>query len=144
MCRLEQPSLTVGAEPENVLHAAPPGRCSSWILPSELMTPARPTTGGIQTPTRQPVQNWSQSSYSTMRDLESFSSTSTMGRSRTSTRVWTVWRPVQTGGEHPASPIEEDLFMAHQDELQSARASRPAEAQESSGTSSVMTDVCKV
>ena len=56
MCRLEQPSLTAQAEPENVLNTASPSRCSSWILPSELMTLARPTTGGIQTPTGPPVQ----------------------------------------------------------------------------------------
>ena len=56
MHRLEQPSLTVEPEPENVLNTASPGRSSSWILPSELMTPARPTTGGIQTPTGPPVQ----------------------------------------------------------------------------------------
>ena len=51
MCRLEQPSLTVEAEPENVLNTASPGRTSSWILPSEMMIPMRPTTGGLQTPT---------------------------------------------------------------------------------------------
>ena len=56
MCRLEQPGVTIEAEPENVLNTASPGRGSSWILASELMTPARPTTGGMQTPTGQPVQ----------------------------------------------------------------------------------------
>ena len=33
MCRLEQPSLTVEAEPENVLNTASPGRTSTWIQP---------------------------------------------------------------------------------------------------------------
>ena len=56
MCRLEQPTLSVEAEPENVLNTASPGRRSSWILASEVMTPARPGTGGIQTPTGPPVQ----------------------------------------------------------------------------------------
>ena len=55
MCRLEPPSLTVEAEPENVLNTACPGRSPSGILPSELMTPARLTTGGIQSPSRPPV-----------------------------------------------------------------------------------------
>ena len=55
MRRLQQPSLTVEAEPdENVLNTASPSRRSSWTLASELMTPARPTTGGMQTPTGQP------------------------------------------------------------------------------------------
>ena len=40
MRRLEQPSLTVEAERENVLNTAPAGRRSSWILASELTTPA--------------------------------------------------------------------------------------------------------
>ena len=56
MCRLEQPSLTVEAEPENVFNTASPGRLCSWILPSELMTPLGPTTGGVQTPAGQPIQ----------------------------------------------------------------------------------------
>ena len=56
MRRLEQPSLSVEAEPENALSIASPGRRSSWILPSEMMTPSRPTTGGLQTPAGQPIQ----------------------------------------------------------------------------------------
>ena len=57
MCRLGSPSRTVESEPENVLNTASPGRCSSWILPSGMMsTPDRPTTGGLQTPTGAPVQ----------------------------------------------------------------------------------------
>ena len=55
MRRLEQPSLRVEAEPENVLNTASPGRRSSWIPSSELMTPSRPTTGGMQTPAGQPI-----------------------------------------------------------------------------------------
>ena len=56
MCRLEQPSLTVKVEPENVLNTACPGRSPSWILASELMTPVKPTTGGIQSLRGPPVQ----------------------------------------------------------------------------------------
>ena len=44
------PSLTNEAEPENVLNTASPGRSLSWTLPNELTTPARPTTGGVQSP----------------------------------------------------------------------------------------------
>ena len=55
MCRVESPSLTVEAEPENVLNTPCPGRSPSWILPAELMTPARPTTGGVQSPSGPPV-----------------------------------------------------------------------------------------
>ena len=50
LCRLEPPSLTVDAQSEHVLNTACPGRSPSRILASELMTHARPTTGGIQTP----------------------------------------------------------------------------------------------
>ena len=32
MCRVESPSLSVEAEPENVLHTACPSRSPSWIL----------------------------------------------------------------------------------------------------------------
>ena len=56
MRRLEQPSLTVEVEPENVLNTASPGRRSSWILALELMTPMRPTTGGLRTPEGAPVR----------------------------------------------------------------------------------------
>ena len=45
MCSIESPSLTVEAALENVLNTACPGRSPSWTLPSELMTPMRPTTG---------------------------------------------------------------------------------------------------
>ena len=44
---------------------------------------------------------------------------------------------VQTGGERQAGPVEQDLFIAHQDELQTARTSQPADIQKSSITSSV-------
>ena len=50
MCRVESPGLSVEAEPENVLNTACPGRSPSWILSAELMTPARATTGGAQSP----------------------------------------------------------------------------------------------
>ena len=56
MCRLEQPSPTVEAEPENVLNTASPGRRSSWILASELTTPVRPTTGALRSPEGAPVR----------------------------------------------------------------------------------------
>ena len=57
MCRLESPSRSVESEPENVLNTASPGRCSSWILPHEMMaTPDRPTTAGLQSPSSVPVQ----------------------------------------------------------------------------------------
>ena len=52
MCRLEPPSLAVEAEPESVLNTPCRGRSPSWILALELMTPVRPTTGGIQSPSR--------------------------------------------------------------------------------------------
>ena len=56
MCRLESPSRSVESEPENVLNATSPGRCSSWILPHEMMTtPDRPTTGALQSPVGVPV-----------------------------------------------------------------------------------------
>ena len=56
MCRLETPR-SVESEPENVLNAASPGRSSSWVLPSEMMsTPDRPTTSGLQSPTGAPMQ----------------------------------------------------------------------------------------
>ena len=38
MCKIEHaiPTQNVESEPENVLNARSPGRCSSWILPSEM------------------------------------------------------------------------------------------------------------
>ena len=58
MCKLEHsiPSRSVGSEPENMLNTRSPGRCSSWILPSEMETPDRPTSSGLQSPTGAPVQ----------------------------------------------------------------------------------------
>ena len=56
MRRLEQPKLTIESEPENVLNTASPGRRSTWIMPSELMTPARPTTRDMQTLMGEPVR----------------------------------------------------------------------------------------
>ena len=49
-------SRSVEPEPENVLNTRSPGRCSRWILPEELETPNRPTSSGLQSPTRAPVQ----------------------------------------------------------------------------------------
>ena len=45
--------------------------------------------------------------------------------------------PVLIEGEQQAGPIERNLFMARQNELQTARTSRPAENKEPSSTSSV-------
>ena len=58
MCKLEHsiPSRSVESEPENVLNTRSPGRCSSWILPSEMETPDRPTSSGLQSPIGAPVQ----------------------------------------------------------------------------------------
>ena len=58
MCKLEHsiPSRRVESEPENVLNTRSPGRCSSWILPSETETPDRPTSSGLQSPIGAPVQ----------------------------------------------------------------------------------------
>ena len=57
MCRLESPSRSVESEPENVVNTASPGRSSSWILPTEMMsTPERPTSSGLQSPSGVPVQ----------------------------------------------------------------------------------------
>ena len=56
MCRLEQSSPTDEAVPHNLLNTASPGRRSTWILPSEVMTPMRPTTGGLRTPEGEPVR----------------------------------------------------------------------------------------
>ena len=45
MCRLDNPSRSVESDPQNVLNTASPGRSSSWILPTEMMsTPDRPTS----------------------------------------------------------------------------------------------------
>ena len=58
MCRIEQtvPSRTVEAESDNVLNTRSPCRSMSWILPSELETPNRPTSSGLQSPVGVPVQ----------------------------------------------------------------------------------------
>ena len=58
MCKLEQtvPSRTLDSESENVLNTLSPGRSSRWILPSELETPDRPTSSGLQSPAGSPVQ----------------------------------------------------------------------------------------
>ena len=58
MRKLEQssPSRSVESEPENVLNTRSPGRCSAWILPSEMETPDRPTSSGLQSPLGAPMQ----------------------------------------------------------------------------------------
>ena len=58
MCRIEQtvPSRTVEAESDNVLNTRSPCRSMSWILPSELETPNRPTSSGLLSPAGVPVQ----------------------------------------------------------------------------------------
>ena len=57
-CKLEHslPSTILESEPENVLNTRSPGRCSRWILPSEMETPDRPTSSGLQSPMGAPVQ----------------------------------------------------------------------------------------
>ena len=39
------------------------------------------------------------------------------------------WTCLVTGGDNQADPLEQELFMANQDELQTARISQPAEPQ---------------
>ena len=57
MCRLENPNRSVESEPENVLNTASPSQSSSWIPPTEMMsTPDRPTSSGLQSPSRAPMQ----------------------------------------------------------------------------------------
>ena len=50
------PNLTVESQPDNLLNTASPGRRSSKTLASELMTPTRPTRGGLRTPEGEPVR----------------------------------------------------------------------------------------
>ena len=58
MCKIEHasPSRSLESEPDNVLNSASPGRRSAWILPSEMATPHRPTSSGLQSPSGIPVQ----------------------------------------------------------------------------------------
>ena len=58
MCKIEQtvPSRSVESEPESLLNTLPPGKSSRWILPSEMETPDRPTSSGLQSPVGAPVQ----------------------------------------------------------------------------------------
>ena len=58
MCKIEQtsPSRSLESEPENVLNTRSPSRCSAWILPSEMETPDRPTSSGLQSPSGGPMQ----------------------------------------------------------------------------------------
>ena len=58
MCKLEHsiPIRSGESEPENLLNARSPGRRSSWIPPSEMETPDRPTSSGLQSPIGAPVQ----------------------------------------------------------------------------------------
>ena len=83
MCRLETPSRSVESEPENVLNTASPGRCSSWILPSEMMsTPDRQTSSGLQSPSGSSNAVWSKSTYSRVSSSKSMLCTSSsMGKS---------------------------------------------------------------
>ena len=55
MCSINSPKSIVDAAPENVHNTAGPCRSLSWVLPAELTTPTRPTTGGVQMPTGPPV-----------------------------------------------------------------------------------------
>ena len=143
MRRLEQPSLTVEAEPENARNTASPARRSSWILASELMTPVRPTTGGLRTPEGAPVRNgpspvtqqysrrgdpsappaqWGDRSLRTNEDEEG---------------VDLFQGALHPGGEQARGPIEQDLLMEHQDKLNTASVPRPMQSQEQSHPSQV-------
>ena len=145
MRRLEQLSLTVEAEPENVLNTASPGRRSSWVLASELMTPARRTTGGMQTPNGPPVQLGPSpvtQQYSRLRalsvppeqwgDRELRAADNDDDDDDEEEECELFGEPVQSGGEQSGDAIEQDLFQEHQDELQIARSPQPAENPESS------------
>ena len=104
VCRLEQPSITVEAEPENVLNTAS-------LLASELMTQARPATGGMQTPTGQPVQfgpSPETQQYSRRHDL-SVPPVQWGGREFRDAEeegCELFGSPVQPGGEQPGDPDE--------------------------------------
>ena len=83
MCRLESPSRSVESEPENVLNTAAPGRSSSWILPTEMMsTPDRPTSYRSTISIRSSSTVWSKSSDSRASPSKSMLCTSSsMGKS---------------------------------------------------------------
>ena len=149
MCRLEQPSLTVRSEPENVLNTASPGRHSSWILASELMTPDRPTTGGLQTPTGAPVrlgpspitQQYSRRQDRSPppgqwgdRDLRREEEDEEEEEEEEEELFGGL---LQTGGEPAADLVEQDLFVERQDELQTAIMHPAASNPDSSNQTSV-------
>ena len=135
MRRLEQPSLTVEAEPENVLNTASPGRRASWILPSETMAPEKPTTGGLQTPVGMPIQLGPSpltQQYSRRQDLSIPSAQ--WGASALQEQEFEEDELFgdggQPGGEHQGNAVEQDLFAEAQDKLQIATTSRPTPVQE--------------
>ena len=130
MCRLESPSRSVEAEPENVLNTASPGRSSSWILSSEMMsTPDRPTSSNLQSPSGAPMQ---------------FGPSPLTQEYRHPNPCCVP--PAQWGSHHPREPGEEEREMfgdvpprheeylpeqpvqheAHQDELDSAAVPSPS------------------
>ena len=125
MRRLKQPSLTVESEPENVLNTASPGKCPSWILPSEMMTPDRPTTGGLQTPTGAPVRLGPSpitQQYSRRQDLSlppaQWGDQDLRAEDEEECELFAG--PLQPGGEPAVDLIDHDLNVAHQDELKAA------------------------
>ena len=137
MCRLEQPSLSVEAEVENVVNTASPGRRSSWILASELMTPVRPTTGGLRTPESAPVRydpSPVTQQYNHRSDLSvppARWGDRNLQRYEDEEEVDLFQDALQPGGQ-AGGPIEQYLFMAQQDELNTASVPRPIQPPERS------------
>ena len=89
MCKVDHimPSRTVESEPESVLNTLSPGRSTRWILPTELETPNRPTSSGMQSPVGAPVQlGPSPADKGICSTSSMFYSTSSMGRCTWSTR----------------------------------------------------------
>ena len=115
-----------------MLNTASLSRSSLWILPSQIVTPARPTAAGIHTPLGPPVQYGSSPStqqYSRRHDPA-------VPPAQWGDRVQNE-KECELFGDPVHAGRTPDLFMAQQDELQTARISQAAEAPESTNTSSV-------
>ena len=129
MRRLEQPSLTVEAEPESVLNTASPGRRSSSIRDND----SNETTGGVRTPEGAPVPygpspvtqqyshqvdlsvppaQWGDRDFRTHDDEED---------------VDLFQDALQPGADQVAQLVEQELFQEQQDELNAASAPRPVQ-----------------
>ena len=130
--RLESLSLTVESEPENVLNTASPSRCSSWILPSEMMiTPDRPTTSGLQTPTGAPVQLGPSpvtQQYSRRSDLSIPPAQwgNQDGQEEGEKECELFRDPLQVEGDPVEALLEHDRGMEHQDDLHIAMVPVPS------------------